>query len=108
MKQIRNATKPVPLKYEVQISLSRDAVWVHASDGSTVGRFGKMGIDIHSTVTEQMNGASQCDLCTHGRVTAEDWTTFREEALARWGVEIPDDGFDPRFFSVKNISTPSI
>ncbi|MBQ68890.1 hypothetical protein CL689_02390 [Candidatus Saccharibacteria bacterium] len=102
MRQIRNVSSPDLLEYEFQISLSRDAVWVHASDGSTVGRFGKMGIDIHSTVAEQMNGASQCDLCTHGRVTSEDWATFRKEALARWGIEIPDDAFDPRFFSAPN------
>lgn len=97
-----------PLTYDIQISLSRDVVWVHASDGSTVGRFGKMGIDIHTSVTEQMKGASQCDLCTHGRVTAHDWDTFRREALTRWGVVIPDDAFDPRFFSSKQRASPSV
>ena len=48
------------LTYGIQASLLRDAVWVHASDGSTVGRFGRMGIDIHTSVTEQMNGAGHC------------------------------------------------
>lgn len=108
MKQIENETKPVPLEYKVQVSHSCDAVWVHASDGSTVGRFGKMGIDIHTSVTEQMNGASQCDLCTHGRVTAHDWDTFRREALTRWGVAIPDDAFDPSFFSSNQSASPSV
>lgn len=108
MKKISISPKSPALEYEVQLSASRDAVWVHASDGSTVGRFGKMGIDIHSSVTDQMNGASQCDLCTHGLVTAQDWATFRKEASARWGVKIPEEAFDSRFFSVKKAAHPSM
>ena len=100
--------KTLPLSYEVQLSASRDAVWVHASDGSTVGRFGKMGIDIHTSVTEQMEGSPQCDLCTHGLVTAEDWHTFRKEAFSRWGTKIPQNAFDERFFSGQKNAFPTI
>lgn len=108
MKIVFSENNGLSLTYGIQISLSRDTVWVHASDGSTVGRFGRMGIDIHTSVTEQMNGASQCDLCTHGRVTAQDWETFRMEALTRWGVAIPDNAFDARFFSSKQSASPSV
>jgi hypothetical protein len=31
------------ISYEVELSQMRDVVWVHASDGSTTGRFGKFG-----------------------------------------------------------------
>ncbi len=82
--------------YEIQLSEARNAVWIHASDGSTVGRFGRMGIDLHTTVTEQMAGMPQCRLCTHGQPKAADWALFRERALEWWGVEVPDDAFDAR------------
>lgn len=87
------------LTYEVQYSQSRDVVWVHCSDGSTVGRFGKMGIDIHHSVTDQMKGQPECKLCTHGRVTQEAWDLFRFEAHAQWGVIVDPDAFDPKFFN---------
>jgi hypothetical protein len=58
---------PIMTTYELQLSDTRNAVWIHASDGSTVGRFGRMGIDLHNTVTEQMAGMPECRLCTHRR-----------------------------------------
>jgi hypothetical protein len=82
------------LKYMVESSLRNDTVWIHSSDGSTVGRFGKMGVDLHNTVTEQLAGAPQCRLCTHGFATAEDWDMFKEKALEWWGVTVPNDAFD--------------
>jgi len=87
-----------PIQYEVQTTLSRDAVWIHASDGSTVGRFGKMGVDLHNTVTEQMRGMPQCRLCTHGKPSKSEWAMFREKALEWWGVQVPTDAFDENLF----------
>jgi hypothetical protein len=80
--------------YEAEWSNLKDVVWIHASDGSTVGRFGRMGVDLHNTVTEQMAGAPECRLCTHGKVTAEDWKLFREKSKEFWGVDIPEEAFD--------------
>jgi len=82
------------LRYQVQLSDTRTAVWIHASDGSTVGRFGRMGIDLHNTVTEQMNGKPECRLCTHGQPTVHDWALFREKAKEWWCIEVPYDAFD--------------
>ena len=82
------------MEYQVETSIQRNVVWVHASDGSTVGRFGRFGIDLHNTITEQLNCMPQCRLCTHDSVTSGDWDTFRAKALEWWGVEIPVDAFD--------------
>jgi len=87
------------LTYELEFSTLRDKVWIHASDGSTVGRFGRMGVDLHNTVTEQLKGKPQCRLCTHSRVTRKDWDLFREKALTWWGVKVPVDAFDETFFT---------
>ncbi|MHC5194807.1 hypothetical protein ACYSUW_13730 [Pseudomonas frederiksbergensis] len=82
-------------EYEIQISAMRDTVWIHSGqDGSTVGRFGRMGIDLHNTVTEMLQGASQCRLCTHGKPTRSDWALFREKALEFWGVDVPVDAYN--------------
>lgn len=83
-------------EYELQISELRDAVWIHASDGSTVGRFGRMGVDLHNTITEMMQGMPQCRLCTHSKPSAQDWQLFRDKAKEWWGVDVPADAFDSR------------
>lgn len=33
--------------YEIQLAETQDRIWIHASDGSTVGRFSLLGIDLH-------------------------------------------------------------
>jgi len=48
------------MEYELQLTPSRDAVWVHASDGVTVGRFGKLGIDIHNSMEVQLETFRMC------------------------------------------------
>jgi hypothetical protein len=84
--------------YEIQQSQMHDAVWIHASDGSTVGRFGKMGVDLHNTISEQLNGAPQCRLCTHVKASKLDWDLFREKALEWWNVEVPINAFNHKLF----------
>lgn len=76
------------LQYDIQIADGGACIWIHASDGSTVGRFSRFGIDLHNTVTEQMAGAPQCRLCTHGRPSEDDWALFRQKASEWWGVHI--------------------
>lgn len=61
----------------VQVSADRSTVWVHADDGSTVGRFSKrFGMDVHNTVTAQLAGASQCLHCTHEPAGEDQWLEF--------------------------------
>lgn len=90
---------PVPdIEYELQLSALKNAVWIHScSDGSTVGRFGRMGIDLHNTVTEQQEGMPECRFCTHGQPSMADWQLFRSKAQEFWGVSVPDDAFDERW-----------
>lgn len=58
-------------------------VWVCDNSGYTIGRFGKMGIDIHQPPE---NGGSECLHCTHGIVTREDWDVFVVKMLGHYGV----------------------
>ena len=76
-------------QYEVQISSDGRTIWVHAySDGSTVGRFGPNGIDIHNSVTDMMNGKGQCLKCTHGKTGPAEWEIFRNHAKDHWNLEL--------------------
>lgn len=90
------------MEYEVEVATSRNAVWIHASDGSTVGRFGRMGVDLHNSVSDQMAGSPECRLCTHGKVTKKDWELFRQKAKEFWGVEVPEDAFDTSLLTVSS------
>lgn len=74
----------------IQVSANGDTVWVHHSDGSTVGRFSlRFGMDVHTTITHQLNGGSQCLHCTHGPATEADWAHFIELMRAHYDVTVP-------------------
>lgn len=79
-------------EHEFQLDPVKRRVWVHASDGSTVGRFDvRFGIDIHHTVTEQLAGKPECLHCTHETPGEGEWALFRAHAKTHWGLSIPED-----------------
>ncbi|MEK6828997.1 MAG: hypothetical protein AABY15_02640 [Nanoarchaeota archaeon] len=83
------------LFYEVQYSENREKLWVHCSTGETVGRFDRrFGMDIHTTIEQQMKGASQCLLCTHDPADEETFDQFCEKAKELWGIEIDKSKID--------------
>jgi len=74
---------------QVQVSATGDTVWVHAMDGSTVGRFCKrFGLDVHTTVTEQMSGVGQCLHCTHEPAGQAEWKLFRELMRKHYQIHV--------------------
>ncbi len=77
------------VEHEVQVSSDGMTVWVHSSDGSTVGRFSvRFGMDVHRTVSEQLAGAGQCLHCTHRPATPADWDQFVETLKRHHGISI--------------------
>lgn len=73
----------------VQLSADGSTVWVHALDGSTVGRFSKrFGLDVHTTATQQMGGAAQCLHCTHVSPSSDDWLIFCDLMNQHHGIEV--------------------
>lgn len=66
----------------IQVSECGNTVWVHAEDGTTVGRFSKVfGMDVHNTVSDQMTGKPQCLHCTHEKPSHINWIEFCELML---------------------------
>jgi hypothetical protein len=90
----------------IQVSADQSTVWVHAStDGSTVGRFSRrFGIDVHTTATEQRQGASQYLNCTHEPAGRDDWETFIALMQQHHGIPIASDLIS---FDVDQVATES-
>ena len=78
--------------HEIQISDDGQTIWVHTSDGSTVGRYStRFGMDVHNTVTAQMGGASQCLSCTHEPPTETDWDEFCRLMHVHHRIRLPPE-----------------
>lgn len=73
---------------EWSVQIGHQAVWVNASTGECLGRFGRMGIDVHRRVEDQ--GLGQCLDCTHSRTTREDWCRFQQSMMRFHGVDLSD------------------
>lgn len=65
------------------------AVWVNNAEGC-LGRFGKMGIDVHHTMQAQEAGEGQCLFCTHGPVIAADWPRFVTAMMQFHNIDLRD------------------
>lgn len=75
--------------YGFEASPDAKTIWIHCSDGSTVGRFSRFGIDLHNPVSEQIKGAPECRFCTHSQPSISDWDMFRSKAFEYWNITIP-------------------
>lgn len=73
----------------VQVSADGGTLWVHATDGSTVGRFStRFGMDVHTSATEQLGGSPQCLHCTHSAPTYADWLEFCDLVELHHGIMV--------------------
>lgn len=77
---------------QIQVSACGKTVWVHADDGSTVGRFSTVfGMDVHTTLTAQLAGAGQCLRCTHQAPTRAEWLEFCALMQEHYNIQVPVD-----------------
>lgn len=77
---------------QIQVSARGTTVWVFSLDGSTVGRFDKrFGMDVHTSVEQQMAGASQCLHCTHERAGPAEWSEFCSLIDQHFDIKVPHD-----------------
>lgn len=78
------------IDYSVDVSPDGGTVWVHSSDGSCVGRFSKkFGLDVHTSISDQMNGASQCLFCTHEPSGPKEWDMFCTQLMTHHKIDVP-------------------
>ena len=81
-------------------------VWVNGPDGSCLGRFGLLGVDIHRSATDQINGEPECLVCTHGRVSPTEWRHFVTAMAEHHGIQIPPE-LRPNFLDAAHRSQPA-
>lgn len=82
-------TDPYEAIEQVQVSDTGDTVWVHGMDGSTVGRFSRrFGMDVHTTVAQQLAGSAQCLHCTHEPASESDWHLFCDLMSQHFGITV--------------------
>lgn len=81
----------------VQIDSDGITVWVNGGDGYCLGRFGRMGIDVHCSPFQSADGKGECLFCTHGPVNAQDWETFKQQMKTCHDVTVTDQYKPDRF-----------
>ena len=75
--------------YQVDVSADGRTLWVHVLDGSTVGRFSKtFGMDVHTTITEQLAGSGQCLHCTHAKPGISEWLLFCDLMRDHYSIQV--------------------
>jgi hypothetical protein len=81
--------------WDERVSTDGTTVWVDDGTGYCLGRFGRMGIDVHVPPTP--HAGTECLYCTHETTTPEDWRTFVEKMQHHHGVTIPENAMPKRF-----------
>lgn len=79
-------------------------MWVNASDGMCIGRFGARGVDVHRSAADQASGAPQCLDCIHDLAPGEAWARFVESMALHHGVAVGPD-WRPAFVAA-SVSAP--
>ena len=75
------------MKKQYQIATDSVTVWVNGV--SCLGRFGRLGIDIHRSITDEQKTKGECLFCTHGETTVRDWYTFVEKMYDLHHIVVP-------------------
>ena len=73
-----------------EILTGSNAVWVNDQTGHCIGRFGRLGIDVHHPAEQALAEPSQCLACTHGPTGEGEWQRFRALMLEHHRVAVPD------------------
>ena len=70
----------------VEVSTDGRTVWVNSDSAGAVGRFGKVGIDIHNRNNDS------CENCgPHQGNYRQSWSNFRRGIMKVHGMMVPDD-----------------
>ena len=79
----------------VDITSDGTTVWVNG-EISLLGRFGRMGIDIHQPLSMQCI-KGECLYCTHSPTTRADWDLFVVKMKELLGVMVDEKYMPLRF-----------
>lgn len=77
---------------KVQLLTDGRTCWVNTENGECIGRWGRLGIDVHHTVEQQRIHGKQCLECVQGG----SWERFCDAMHGHYGVNIPSDWISRR------------
>lgn len=81
----------MPANDHHEITSDGVTVWVNDNMGTCIGRFGKLGFEVHRDTEGQLSGGSQCLACNERTDDFEaDWATFKADMLRFYGVAVGD------------------
>lgn len=83
----------------VSVSTNGVTVWVNSST-VLLGRFGMMGVDVHSA---DPKAGVHCLHCTHGRTNKSDWGVFKLAMLTYHGVVVDDEYMPERLRHARTV-----
>jgi hypothetical protein len=66
-------------------------VWVNDDTGCCIGRFTRMGVDVHKTGPDQLETGQQCLDCFHDADPRKSWNRFVVSMRAHHAIDIPAD-----------------
>ena len=85
-----------------QIDSDGTTVWVNDNTGYCIGRFGRMGIEIHANP----ESGNECLFCTHKQVDQDDWVLFAEKMFEFYQVVDLESHCPKRFVVESHLHTP--
>jgi hypothetical protein len=74
---------------DIEILSNGRTVWVNTPEGN-IGRFSVYGIDVHRTISQQMEGQPECLACTHEPTNFGDWRRFQSLMKQHHNVTVID------------------
>lgn len=81
--------------YEVCTDQLGQRLWINSDDGSAVARFNtRAGVDLHTTLSAQMEGVSECLWCAHEQPDYRTWQTFIVRVKEHFGITLSIDAID--------------
>lgn len=60
--------------------------WLHAG-----AVFKNFGMDVHTSASDQLQGAAECLHCTHTKPSRDDWLLFCNLIQQHYGVQVAQD-----------------
>lgn len=75
------------LEGDVQLLTDGYTCWVNTEQGECIGRWGRLGVDVHLTIEQQRIHGKQCLECVRGG----SWELFCDAMQRHYGVEISPD-----------------
>lgn len=90
-----------------EVAWDGNTVWVNSAKGMCVGRFSRVGVDVHNDFDTQVATGKQCMKCTHTCPTMADWDLFVLTMTRLYGASITEE-HKPTWLEQTNDEPPSV